>query len=243
MPGDDGDHAHAVGPVVVRQRAHEVDEAGLGGGVGRRARLAVMPGVAGDGDDHAAPGLDHRRQRRLHGEEGALEVGLEHAVPVVLGDVERGTLVPDAGAVDEHVELPVALHRRGDERPAVADGAHVAGHPAVLAGRHQALGDGLRLGLVPAGDHDRAALHGEAPRAGLADARRPAGDQNDLVGKTFHGDLPQLDSFQDYYRGRADVIDPMSGSSHGEGTNRSVTAPARLHLCYPTVSSVDNPAP
>ena len=177
--------------MVVGQRAHHVDEPGLGGGIGRGAGLTVVPGVAGDDDDHAAVGGDHGRQGGLHREEGALEAGIEDDVPVLLADVERGALVPDAGAMDEHVELPIPLHDGGDERPAVADLADVARDPPVLARGQQALGDAARLRLVAARDHDGAALHGQAARARFADPRRTAGDQNDLVGKTLHDDLPR----------------------------------------------------
>lgn len=71
-----------------------------------------------------APRL-HARQHGLHGEERALDVGLEGQGEFGLVDVlERQPLAADAGVVDQDVDLPERLFGLGDaavERRDVAD--------------------------------------------------------------------------------------------------------------------------
>ena len=72
----------------------------------------------------------------------------------------------------------------------------VEGCAVMVAGRDEVKTRAVAESLLPdgkhdwvTGDHDRAALHGQTPRARFADPRRTAGDQNDFVGQTFHSDL------------------------------------------------------
>ena len=64
------------------------------------------------------PGLlfEHRAERVLVHEERALEVHVEHAVPVGGVDHVHRTAAGDAGVVHDHVETPVLGHDRVDQR-------------------------------------------------------------------------------------------------------------------------------
>ena len=117
-----------------RHRARQVDHAALGRAVHRAARVAHDAGLRGDVDDVAAP-LAQRRQRRLGGEERALQVDVDGLVPECLVAVLHQHFAEDAGIVDEHVEPAEGGERRLHRGPAAGDRADVAGR-----------GDGLRAG-------------------------------------------------------------------------------------------------
>ena len=68
-----------------RQRARQADDAVLGGAVGRDVGIALQAGGRGDEDDpprRRPPLRVTSRQRRLHGQERAGQVDVEHALPV-----------------------------------------------------------------------------------------------------------------------------------------------------------------
>ena len=77
--------------------------------------------------------------------------------------------------------LAEAGHRLLHHTSAVGDPAHVAGDRSDALAGAGALGHGAALGLVAAADHDAAPFGNEALHACLADARRTAGHQGDLV--------------------------------------------------------------
>ena len=114
--------------MVDGEGAGEHDEAGLGGRIDTRSRFPVEAGIAGDVDDDAAAAGDHVCEGRLHGEEDALEVRVDAAVPVVFARLEDRPLEPDAGGVDEDVEATVTVERLGHDALAVGDARDVAEH-------------------------------------------------------------------------------------------------------------------
>ena len=115
-------------------------------------------------------------------EEQALEVGIDHRVPVVLGEVDRVGAADDAGVVDEDVDVPAPgdrlLHQARDAGGVAEVAAQV--EEAAAAGAHVI--DGVfRLGLVDA--DDVGAGFGERQRDRLADAGVSAGDDRHLAGE------------------------------------------------------------
>src|SRR5215831_16458384 len=78
-------------------------------------------GDGGDVDDGAAALLLHDRDDVLHGEERALEVNGEDAVPFGLSHLHHIAHLGNADIVVEHVDTAVSLHAGGDH------GFHVGG--------------------------------------------------------------------------------------------------------------------
>ena len=145
--------------------ARELHDAALARGIGRREAGAEDRHHRADIDDLAAAGRLHRRIDRLRAQEGAGEVGLDHAVP--LGDVERVRRLADvdAGVVDEDVdaaELAGDALDHGGDRGLVGD---VGGHGDRLgAGLLELRDGGGRFRFVAADDRDRAPASA-SPRA------------------------------------------------------------------------------
>ena len=85
-------------------RARELHDAALAGGIGGSEAGAEDRHHRADIDDLAAAGRLHRGIDRLRAQEGAGQVGLDHAVP--LGEFERVRRLADidAGIVDEDVD-------------------------------------------------------------------------------------------------------------------------------------------
>jgi hypothetical protein len=116
--------------------------------------------------------------------EVAVEVGLERAVELLLGQIlEARDVKLEGGIVDQNVEAAQFLHCPLDgieAEGALGDIAcdHQAASPVGLDGAARDLGV---LGLVEMHDGDIGALAREQHRHGAADARVAAGDQRDLV--------------------------------------------------------------
>ena len=107
------------------------------------------------------------------GEERALQVHVDRAVPLLLGHLGGGTLDPDAGAVDEDVQPAVPLDGLRDHPVAVRHDRDV-GHDRV--GCRPDLGQGVR-GSV--GENHRVARRGEPLPGRATDPTGPARDQDD----------------------------------------------------------------
>src|SRR6185437_14136747 len=165
--------AHAVAAVVEREAASQVDHAGLGGAVGGAGVAAADAGRRGDVHDAARTGLDHRRQKRLAGEERALQVRVEDQVPVVGRQLGDAVLEEHAGDVHEQ------RRRTQPGRHLVAQALHVrlGADIAAMVGAvvHVRAGDGVPVGREPGGD-------GGADAAG-----RPGDDGDAAAGFGIHG--------------------------------------------------------
>ena len=122
------------------------------------------------------------RADRLADEEGALQIDVEHRVPVVLGDVEELRGAEDAGIVDERVDRAEGRSRRRQRRvDLVALGRRrSAGRGALPAAARRAARASPR-GVVDVPEGDRRAVGGEPLRTGRADALRRAGDDSDAA--------------------------------------------------------------
>ena len=107
------------------------------------------------------------RERVLVDEERALEVHVEHAVPLVGVDHVHRSAARDARVVHDHVEATVLGHDRVDQRAHRSFVAHVE--------RAYAVGRG------DVGADDDRALLGEPLGGREPESRRRAGDQRDLA--------------------------------------------------------------
>ncbi len=127
---------------------------------------------------------DHALRDRLGDEERALEVGVDHLVPVGLGLLEHALRHRDAGIVDQHVDR---AERVLDGRDRALD-AGVVGDVQSDARDLAAAGGNLALQLgelvqLAGGEADRGAALGQHPGEALAEALRGAGDQRDAAGQ------------------------------------------------------------
>jgi hypothetical protein len=160
------------------ERAGEADERMLGRAIGRDIRITLEAGGRGDVDDASAAALDHARQHRLAGMDGAHDVHVPHPVEHRrLAFVEPAGL-GRAGIVDQDgdrpplafggADAPTRLHGIGDV------GDLVAGR---IAGR-----DRFPQRRFAAADHGDAGA-GARERAGdrAADPATAAGDQRVLA--------------------------------------------------------------
>lgn len=95
----------------VRQRegAGETIESNLTRGIEWIVCTREETGIAGGVDDAASPTLSHMRNGELRTEEGPFQIGVEAAVPEVLGDVVDLSDLNDTGVADEDVEAPMFL--------------------------------------------------------------------------------------------------------------------------------------
>jgi hypothetical protein len=148
------------------------------------ALYQVRPG----GDDRAAALLFHDRRDgkrriidRLHVDRG------DQVERVFLHGEHVAVAVGVAGIVDHHVDAAEGVHCRPDHLVDLGALRHVDAHG------DRRLADGVGYALraldVQVGDHDLGALLGETFRDALAEARRRAGDDRDLVFETCHDAL------------------------------------------------------
>ena len=146
---------HALAGPLHAELAGEVDDGALGGAVRRLldGRRPDQPEHGRQVDDGAGPALDHVATGQLAEQEQAGEVHVDDLAEAVDGLVLGGDRRPDAGVVDEHVEVPVDRDGVGDEPLAVRIDRHVAGE------RHQPVaqlaGQGLESLGAPGRRHDR----------------------------------------------------------------------------------------
>ncbi len=127
---------------------------------------------------------DHAFRDRLRDEERALEVGVDHLVPVGLGLLEHALGHRDAGVVDQHVDRAErvldARDRTLDAR-VVDDVQRDACDPAASSG-DLAL-QGSKLVELTGGEADRGAALRQDPGEPLAEPLRGAGDERDAAGE------------------------------------------------------------
>ena len=186
--GGDRVDDHALRPPLDGERAGEAGDARLARRVGRHLEEGDE-GVEG-GHVHDAPvaPLDHGPAEDLAGAQGAGEVRLQDAAPLLLGEVEDGRALDAARAVDEDVDLP----ERGEdgvprllERGAVGDVG--GGADRLPAARLDLLRRRLdRLRRARAG-HDVGAGLGHAQRERAADPGGAAEDDRHLARQVQRG--------------------------------------------------------
>ena len=119
-PGQIAFGADAGAAVVDREVLREDHDRALRRVVGAPARGSFEPLDARDRHDAAALAVDerlleHARDRVLAHEEGAGEIDVEHALPLVAVEQVRGTAARDTGRGHDRVE-PTVLGDRGVDR-------------------------------------------------------------------------------------------------------------------------------
>src|SRR5437899_1968362 len=177
-PRRHGVHQDLARGKLLGHRLREPDEARLRGGVVRLAFVAGDPHDARDVDDPTPAPLDHPAGGVLRHQEGALEVGVEHGVPVVFVDAEQQVIPRGARVVHEHVDLLEFLLDRRDRLLylcRLGDVARVAARP--VAERPRRL-----LGARPIAAQDRhlRPRPRQRLRDGVADAPTAPGHESDL---------------------------------------------------------------
>ena len=116
-----------------RGGARHLVHRGLGGGVADIGNAEMADrGDRRDVDDRAAALPLHHRNDVLHGEERALQVDREHAVPVRLRHLDHAAHFGDADIVVEHVDAAIGLEARRDHGFDVAGLADIGGERAAL---------------------------------------------------------------------------------------------------------------
>ena len=122
------------------------------------------------------------RQRRRDAVQDALYVDVDHGVPIIDAQlVERGDR-PDAGVVDQRVELAEPLAGQRDQGGQVLAPPHVRARAGRLAtGRHDAAGKGLEAIHPARAEHELRAPPGEQQRRRRADPPARARDGDDLA--------------------------------------------------------------
>ena len=103
-PGRDAVDQDVAAGVLLGHRLGEADEPGLAGRVVGLALVAGQSHDAGDVDDPPGPALHHSLDHGPGRVEGALQVGVEHRVPVVVGQPEQDVVPGEPGVVDQDVD-------------------------------------------------------------------------------------------------------------------------------------------
>ncbi len=162
-----------------------MNEPGLGHGVTRHVARGAISHQRGDVDDAAAAlARDQTRRRLARHQPRALEIGVEHAVPILLTVFEDGLGDGDAGIVDENIDAAQGLFGGIEGLAHAVALGHVADH-----GRHAPPGLGYSgSGLVqrrPVARHQRhiGARLGQHLRKMLPEAARRAGDERLFPGE------------------------------------------------------------
>jgi hypothetical protein len=125
--------------------------------------------------------LLHVGQRRGDSVEHALDVDVDHPVPLVDLEAFQERLRHQPGVVEHDVDAPVLLHGRVHEALHLAAVGDVGGEGERLPslGR-QVVRERLEAAGAPRAQHDRRALRGEQPCGGLAQPAARARDDDDL---------------------------------------------------------------
>src|SRR5205814_33623 len=82
--------------------------------------------AAVDVDDAPELALDHRLQRRAGAVVHAVQVGVDHFGPVLVGQLPHRPVPRDPGVVHQDVQLTPLLQHGRDQRPRLVFDAHVA---------------------------------------------------------------------------------------------------------------------
>src|SRR5213593_4028163 len=175
-------HQHVAGGQLLGDGLGETDQAGLGRGVVRLPFVAVDAHHARDVDDPSPAPLDHPPGRVFGHEERALEIRVDHRIPVVLADPEQQVVARGPGVVHNHVDPPEVLLDRGDRRFHLAGVAHVTSIAARRAVGQRMRGR-LGLGAIAPQDGHACAREREGLRDGVPDAAAPASHHGDLPGQ------------------------------------------------------------
>ena len=169
-----------------RDRFGQPDQPRLARRIVRLPGVAHQPRHAGDVDDVSAALLEHRADHCLDEIECALEIGIQHHIPVLLAHPHEEPVAGQPRIVDQNI------HPRKVREDLLREFLHGCGLRHIhRVGLGQAgilcvdLLGGLEGILFRAADHrDARALAGEAEGDGVSDAAAGSGDDGDLIGES-----------------------------------------------------------
>src|SRR3954451_6764004 len=149
-----------------------------------------MTGYGRDVDEVTAALCPEHGERSRDAIEHALDVDVDHAIPLVDLELVEGRERHQAGVVDEHVQAPKALPDEVDEGGHLLTARDIKGLVLDLAAMMANVGrERLQpLGAARAQDDGCTAL-GEQARGGLSDAAARARDGDDLAFDLRHDAL------------------------------------------------------
>src|SRR3989454_3385888 len=157
-------HQDVTGGQFLGDGFGETDQTGLGRGVIRLPLVPVDAHDARDIDDPPPAPLDHPPGRVLGHEERALQIRVDHGIPIVLGDPKQQVVARGPRVVHDHVDAPEVPLDGGDHRLPLRGVAHVTSIAPRRAVAQRMRG---RLGLGAVAPDDRHLRAG--PREGLRD--------------------------------------------------------------------------
>src|SRR6185503_7128983 len=165
---------------LLAERLGEGDDAGLGRGIGRRVRVALLAGDRRDVDDAAVILRDHQRRQRPAAVKRAVEIDRQHVAPGLQRIFPGRHVRPgDAGIVDQNVDAAERLAGVVARALDLGVVGHVDRKSRNLTSERTA---GLvRKRLVAVPDRDRRAGGEKALDDGAADALGAAGDHRVLA--------------------------------------------------------------
>jgi hypothetical protein len=141
--------------------------------------------------------LQHAGQEGADGAEHRAHVQRERELPLLLGGVQDGAVMHDAGAVEQDIDRPGLLRRRDDRR---GIGRVQPGGFDVVVGKPG------QQRLVQIGRDHMRAFGGEGQGGGPPDALAGGGDERGLVGQSGgHSRVPGIVCGRESGRGRARV--------------------------------------
>ena len=140
-------------------------------------------------EDRAVPAREHARRRLPACQERRLDVDSEHAIDVVVVDVEEVASLEDSGRVYERVDAAELL-RHVQHTTEILDArdvaAHEAGDPSGCRDRFVGWGPAFAWLAPEVGHGDDRALACEAQRSRTADPACAAGDDGDTAREQRH---------------------------------------------------------
>src|SRR5581483_7759383 len=197
---------NAPGAELPGQDAGEGDHPALRRGVVGHVAQASEEGARGDVDDLAAALGLHDRDDGPTAEVDALQVDLEHAVPLLERQVLGGPLPEvlrdvDRRVVEQDVDAAVARLRLGHQARHALQIGHVGrAGPGGAAGRADLGRHALAGRRVQLGDDHLGAFLRDPPRIGPADPVAGAGDDRHLVLQPrAHAPLPRTTCYPQPY--------------------------------------------
>jgi hypothetical protein len=159
-------------------------------GVTGTERIGPLAGDRADVDDDPVLAVAHLREDGVGAVEDAVEVHAHEVVPSPRVEVlYRAVFDVRPGVVDENVDAAELLRDGLDEAADLGLVGHVAGVHANAFGGAQAVGGGLQLRLVAAGDRHRGPLREHRPCRRQPDAAAPACDEDRFAVQPPHGSL------------------------------------------------------
>ena len=168
VPGADRVDADAAVGQRQRHHARQLVDAALAGVVAGDLGIAITPLTELMLTIAPPPRFGHRARDRLADQERALQVDVDHRVPVGLGDVEEVGRLEDAGVVDQRRRRGRRPQRRGERGVDLGLARDVAVHARARAPARELGGQRLRRGVVDVPQRDRGAVARRERRAQAA---------------------------------------------------------------------------